>query len=258
MKQNDEIVISVQDVSMRFRFSAGTSSGRRGLSVKTIGKQQGFQALDHVNLEIRRGEIVGLIGINGSGKSTLLRVIAGSLKPTGGRVLVDRSKLQMLSIGTGFDTELSARENVYINGAVIGYTRAFLDAHYDEIVEFAELQGFMDQPIRNFSSGMVSRLGFAVATAGNAAEILILDEVLSVGDAFFQRKSLQKVEEMITGGSTVLLVSHNMATVTRYCSRVAWLEKGQIRMTGGAEQVCSAYREYGKQRPDAGFTKRRV
>ena len=154
---------------------------------------------------------------------------------------VDRRKVQLLTLGTGFDMELTGRENVYLNGAIIGYSKKFLDEHYDEIVEFAELQDFMDEKVKNYSSGMVSRLGFAIATAGDAAEILILDEVLSVGDEFFRKKSLKRVKEMIHGGSTVLLVSHSMPTIKDNCSKVVWIEKGELRMVGTPDVVCKAY-----------------
>ena len=148
-----------------------------------------------------------------------------------------------MTLGAGFDTELSARENVYLNGAIIGYSREFIDKHYSEIVDFAELEGFMDEKVKNFSSGMVSRLGFSIATAGDAAEILILDEVLSVGDEFFRKKSLARIKEMIHGGSTVLMVSHGMGTILSNCTKVVWIEKGRLKMVGEAKEVCGAYRK---------------
>ena len=148
----------------------------------------------------------------------------------------------MLTLGTGFDMELSAKENVYLNGAIIGYSKEFIDTHYDEIVEFAELEGFMEEKVKNFSSGMVSRLGFAIATVGDAAEILILDEVLSVGDEFFRKKSLAKIKELIHGGSTVLMVSHGMGTILDNCTKVVWIEQGNLRMIGEPKVVCNAYR----------------
>lgn len=176
-------------------------------------------ALREVSFNIYKGEIVGIIGSNGSGKSTLLKIVSGALKPTKGNVTVDRRKIQILTLGTGFDLELTARENVYLNGSIIGYTKEFLDKHYDEIVEFAELEDFMDQKVKNFSSGMVSRLGFVIATAGDVAEILVLDEALSVGDESFKRKSLKRIKEMIHGRSTVLMVSHGMSTIIDNCTR---------------------------------------
>ena len=190
--------------------------------------------------------MVGIIGTNGSGKSTLLKIVSGALKPTSGQVIVNRRKLQLLTLGTGFDSELTGRENVYLNGSIIGYSKEFIDKHFDEIVEFAELQDFMGEKVKNYSSGMVSRLGFAIATVGEAAEILILDEILSVGDEFFRKKSLKRIKEMIHGGSTVLLVSHSMPTIRDNCDRVVWIEKGNLRMIGDPKKVCEAYQKQNK------------
>lgn len=199
-------------------------------------------ALNHINFNVYRGEIVGVIGTNGSGKSTLLKIVSGALNPTSGRVVVDQRKVQLLTLGTGFDFELSAKENVYLNGAIIGYSKAFIDEHYQEIVDFAELEGFMEEKVKNFSSGMVSRLGFSIATVAGAAEILILDEVLSVGDEFFRKKSLARIKELIHGGSTVLMVSHGMQTILDNCTKVVWIEQGNMRMIGEPKTVCKAYR----------------
>ena len=174
---------------------------------------------------------------------TLLKIVSGALRPTEGAVEVDRKKVQLLTLGTGFDMELTGRENVYLNGAIIGYSKAFLDEHYDEIVAFAELEDFMDEKVKNYSSGMVSRLGFAIATVGDAAEILILDEVLSVGDEFFRKKSLARVKELIHGGSTVLIVSHSMETIISNCTKCVWIEKGQLKMVDEPRVVCDAYRK---------------
>ena len=156
-------------------------------------------------------------------------------------MIADKQKIQLLTFGAGFDGELSAKENVYLNGAIIGYEKEFIDEHYDEIVEFAELQDFMDEKVKNFSSGMVSRLAFSIATVAGAAEILILDEVLAVGDQFFRKKSLERVKEMIHGGSTVLIVSHSLATIQTHCTKVVWIEKGVMKMVGTPKEVCEAY-----------------
>ena len=196
-----------------------------------------------ISFNVKKGETVGIIGTNGSGKSTLLKIVSGALKPSNGEVQCDRRKVQLLTLGTGFDVELTAKENVYLNGAIIGYSKEFIDSKYDEIVRFAELEGFMEEKVKNFSSGMVSRLGFAIATIGETAEILILDEVLSVGDEFFRKKSLKRVKEMIHGGSTVLLVSHSMGTILENCDRVVWIEKGKMKMCGEPKVVCDAYRK---------------
>ncbi len=241
--------VDVRDVTMLFKLSSGEASGFKEFLIQLIKRQVRYRrlyALYHVSFSIQRGEVVGIIGTNGSGKSTLLKIISGALKPTEGEVRVDRRKLQLLTLGTGFDMELTAHENVYLNGSIIGYTREFLDTHYEEIVAFAELSGFMEEKVKNFSSGMVSRLGFAIATAGQAADILILDEVLSVGDEFFRKKSLARISEMIHGGSTVLMVSHGMDTILNHCTRAIWIEKGELRMDGAPKVVCAAYREYGK------------
>lgn len=239
-------VIKVSGVSMKFYISTSNASGLKEYLIQKIKHQvstRELMALDHVSFNVYKGEVVGIIGTNGSGKSTLLKIVAGALEPTSGKVTVDRRKIQILTLGTGFDMELSARENVYLNGAIIGYTEEFLHAHYDEIVAFAELDGFMEEKVKNFSSGMVSRLGFAIATAGDAAEILILDEVLSVGDEFFRKKSLKRIKEMIHGGSTVLMVSHGMNTILENCSKVVWIEKGVLRMVGEPKVVCEAYQK---------------
>jgi len=247
-KKAEEIpcVISVQDVTMVFHISTSNASGIKEYVIQMIKRQVRFRefvALDHISFDVLRGEVVGIIGTNGSGKSTLLRIISGALNPTEGKVVVDRRKVQLLTLGTGFDMELSARENVYLNGAIIGYTKEFLDSHYEKIVEFAELQDFMEEKVKNFSSGMVSRLGFAIATAGDAAEILILDEVLSVGDEFFRKKSLARIKEMIHGGSTVIMVSHGMGTILENCTKVVWIEKGKLQMAGEPSVVCRAYQK---------------
>ena len=200
-----------------------------------------FTALDSISFTVERGEVAGIIGTNGSGKSTLPKIISGALIPTGGRVEVDRSKVQLLTLGTGFDPELTGRENVYLNGAIIGYTKKYIDRHFGDIVAFAELEGFMEEKVRNYSSGMVSRLGFAIATARDTPEILILDEVLSVGDRFFRQKSEARIREMIHGGSTVLLVSHSTSVIRDNCTKAIWIEKGRLRAQGDPIDVCRAY-----------------
>ena len=250
-EKEKEPVISVKDVTMQFKLSTGSSaSGIKEYLIQKVKRQVKYrelQALSHVSFDVFQGEVVGIIGTNGSGKSTLLRIVSGALRPTEGQIVVDRRKVQLLTLGTGFDMELSAKENVYLNGSIIGYSKKFLDTHYDEIVEFAELQGFMEEKVKNYSSGMVSRLGFAIATAGDAAEILILDEVLSVGDEFFRKKSLKRIKEMIHGGSTVIMVSHGMGTILENCTKVVWIEKGVLQMVGDAKTVCGAYQRMGAE-----------
>ena len=244
-KPSERPVIAVRNVTMKFRVSTSDASGIKEYFIQKIKKQityREFLALDNVSFDVFKGEIVGIIGTNGSGKSTLLRIVSGALRPTEGKVRVNRRKLQILTLGTGFDMELTARENIYLNGAIIGYTEEFINENFDKIIEFAELQDFVDEKVKNFSSGMVSRLGFAIATIGEAAEILILDEVLSVGDEFFKKKSLKRVKEMIHGGSTVLMVSHGMSTILENCTKVVWIEKGKLKMVGEPKQVCESYK----------------
>lgn len=245
-KQQEPPVIRVEDVSMRFKISDINAGSLKEYLLVTLKRQNRYhelEALQHISFDIRRGEVIGIIGTNGSGKSTLLKLIAGVLKPSEGRVEVDKKKVQLLTLGTGFDAELTARENVYLNGAIIGYSREFIDENFDRIVAFAELEGFMDEKIKNFSSGMTSRLGFAIATVGETADILILDEVLSVGDMFFRQKSEQRIKEMIHGGSTVLIVSHSTDTIIKNCTRAVWIEKGVLKEIGEPKKVCEAYRK---------------
>ena len=238
-------VIQVRDVSMTFRVANTRVSGFKEYTIQRLKNKITYRrqkVLQHITFNAYKGEVIGIIGTNGSGKSTLLKIISGALLPTGGEVILDRRKLQILTLGTGFDMELTARENVYLNGAIIGYSREYIDDHFADIIEFAELEDFVDEKMRNFSSGMVSRLGFAIATVGETAEILILDEVLGVGDEFFRRKSMARVREMIHGGSTVLLVSHSMPTIIDNCTKVIWIEKGVQQMIGDPRLVCAAYR----------------
>lgn len=237
-------MIAVRDVTMKFKVATSNVSGIKEYVIQFLKKQISYRellALEHVSFNVYQGEVVGIIGTNGSGKSTLLKIVSGALKPTSGKVEVDWRKVQLLTLGTGFDMELTAKENVYLNGAIIGYSKEFIDEKYEEIVAFAELEGFMEEKVKNFSSGMVSRLGFAIATVGDAAEILILDEVLSVGDEFFRKKSLKRIKEMIHGGSTVLMVSHSMGTILENCTKVVWIEKGVLKMVGEPKEVCGAY-----------------
>ncbi len=243
-RDQEKPVISVKDVCMYFKIALDGSDSLKEFLIRTLTGRNQFRelkALDHVSFDVRQGEVVGIIGTNGSGKSTLLKIISGALDPTRGKVEVDRKKVQLLTLGTGFDMELTARENVYLNGSLIGYTRDYIDEKFDDIVNFAELEGFMDERMKNFSSGMVSRLGFAIATMRDTPEILILDEVLSVGDMFFQKKSLARVKEMMHGGSTVLIVSHSPGVIRQNCTRAIWIEKGILKADGDPKEVCALY-----------------
>ena len=242
--EEKEIEIAVKNVTMEFKRTKDEATSMKELFVRSAkhqNKVEKFKALDNVSFTIRKGEVVGIIGTNGSGKSTILKIISGALTPTSGTVEVDRDKIQLLTLGTGFDFELTGRENVYLNGAVIGYTKEFIDEKYDDIVKFAELEGFMEQKVRNYSSGMVSRLGFAIATMRDTPEILILDEVLSVGDMFFRKKSEARIKEMIKSGSTVLIVSHSTSVIRSNCTKAIWIEKGVLKDIGTPAEVCRAY-----------------
>lgn len=201
---------------------------------------QEFWALKDVSFEIEQGDRVGVVGLNGAGKSTLLKIISGVMKPTEGNVDIKGKLVPLLELGAGFDSNYTGRENIYLNGAILGYTKEFLEEKYDEIVDFAEIKDFMDVPIKNFSSGMKARLGFSIATVVEP-EILVLDEVLSVGDAKFRKKSEARIMELFDNGITVLFVSHSITQVKRLCNKAIWLEKGKIVMQGDAEEVCNAY-----------------
>ena len=203
-----------------------------------------FWALSDVSFDVKKGEVIGLIGSNGAGKSTLLKVVSGVLKPTKGKVTVNGVISPMIELGAGFDAELTARENIYLNGSILGYSKEFLDEKFDEIVEFSELKDFLDAPVRNFSSGMVAKLAFSIATIVNP-EILIVDEILSVGDIKFQEKSKNKMMEMIKGGTTVLYVSHDLSSIMELCNRVVWLEHGKVVKIGETKALCKEY--YKKQ-----------
>ena len=244
-------VISVKNVSMEFQVPLEGSSSLKEYLIKVFtGKNSSrtLKALKNIWLEVYEGEILGIIGTNGSGKSTLLKIISGALAPTRGRVETSEENIQLLTLGTGFDRELTARENVFLNGALLGYSRSFLKEKYSDIVHFAELEGFMEQKIKNFSSGMVSRLGFAVAAAWENPGILILDEVLSVGDVFFKEKSTARIRELMEKGRAVLIVSHSTDTILRNCTRALWIEKGVQKLTGSPKEVCQAYLDYGRKR----------
>lgn len=245
-----EVEIAVNHVTMQFKREKDEATSLKELLVRTLKGQRNvekFNALDDISFTVKKGEVVGIIGTNGSGKSTILKIISGVLEPTKGNVDVDKKKIQLLTLGTGFDFELTGRENVYLNGAVIGYTKEYIDEKYDEIVKFAELEGFMEEKVRNYSSGMVSRLGFAIATIRDTPEILILDEVLSVGDMFFRKKSEARIKEMMHGGSTVLIVSHSTSVIRNNCTKAVWIEKGIMRAIGDPKDVCAAYEKMNEE-----------
>lgn len=236
-------IITVDNVSMRFRMDKNkTTSLKEWVVTHLLGKQQyeEFSALSDVSFEVKRGEIVGIIGRNGAGKSTLLKVISGIFKPTEGKVVTAGRVAPMLELGSGFDMELSGHDNIFLNGAILGFSEEFLKSKYDEIVAFSELGEFIDMPLKTYSSGMLARLAFSVATMIEP-EILIVDEILSVGDAAFQEKSRTRMMSMMSGGTTVLFVSHSLQQIREMCDRVIWLEQGEIRMLGETNTVCEAY-----------------
>lgn len=236
-------MIEVSDVTMQFHMNLDKIlSLKEFVTRKLSGKltYKNFTALDHVSFSVKKGETLGLIGQNGAGKSTLLKVISGILKPTRGSVICRGNVVPMLELGSGFDMELTGRENIFLNGAILGYGEDFLRGKYDEIVDFSGLGQFIEVPIRNYSSGMLARLAFSIATVVNP-EILIVDEILSVGDVSFQEKSKKRMLEMMGGGTTVLFVSHSVNQIREMCGEVIWLEHGCIKMQGRAEEVCNAY-----------------
>lgn len=240
---DNNTMIRVSDVTMRFRMSNDKIlSLKEFVTTALRGKlqYQTFTALEHVSFEVQRGETIGLIGRNGAGKSTLLKIISGIMKPTEGSVECRGNIVPMLELGSGFDMDLSGRENVYLNGAILGYTKPFLDAKFQKILDFSELGDFINIPIRNYSSGMLARLAFSIAAVVKP-EILIVDEILAVGDESFQAKSRVRMMELMSGGTTVLFVSHDLNQIKDMCDRVIWLDHGEIKMQGKTAEVCEQY-----------------
>lgn len=238
-----ETAIKIDHVSMRFNMSRERVDSVKEYLIKLVKRQlfyDEFWALQDISFEVKRGEVFGLIGLNGAGKSTLLKLVAGVLKPTTGNISVEGMIAPLIELGAGFDPELTAKENVYMNGAVLGYDRAYMEQRYQEIIDFSELWDFTDVPVKNFSSGMYARLGFAIATLVKP-DILIVDEILGVGDFRFQKKCQERINELMSGGTTVLMVSHANETIKNFCDRVAWLEGGRIREIGQADEVCAHY-----------------
>lgn len=243
-----DTIIEVKDVSMRFRMANDNIRSIKEYMVQLLkGKIQynEFEALKNVSFDVKQGEVVGLIGHNGAGKSTMLKVISGILKPTEGSVTVRGNIAPMLELGSGFDFDMTGRENIYLNGAILGYSEEFLKSKYDEIVAFSEIGQFIDVPLRNYSSGMIARLAFSIATVV-VPEVLIVDEVLSVGDAAFQEKSYKRMMELMHGGTTVLFVSHDLNQIRNMCSRVVWLDRGAVKAFGDTMWVCDEYQKNGQ------------
>jgi len=238
-----KIIIDVDHVTIRFNMASEKIDNLKEYFIKLVTKKlmfQEFLAVKDVSFQVRQGEAWGLIGTNGSGKSTLLKAISGILKPYKGTITVDGFIAPLIELGAGFDQEMTARENIFLNGCVLGHTEQFMKEHFDEIVDFAELHDFLDSPLKNFSSGMRARLGFSIATMVKP-QILIVDEILSVGDYKFRQKCAKRMEEMLSGGTTLLYVSHSIDEVRRLCDHALWIDKGVQKMQGDVETVCDAY-----------------
>ena len=247
-------MIEVNNVSMRFNMAKEKHESLKEYFLAAVqGRLQfeEFYALRDVSLTVERGDFYGLVGLNGSGKSTLLKVISGVFKPSAGSVTVRGTIAPLIELGAGFDFDLTARENIFLNGTVLGMTPKYIREKFDEIVEFSELRDFLDIPLKNYSSGMVSRLAFAVATT-TKPDVLIADEILAVGDFLFQQKCEARMQELMGGGTTVILVSHSIEQIERMCNKVTWLEKGRVRMQGSCGAVCAADKELNGHGPEAG------
>ncbi len=236
-------MIKARNISMKYMMTNDRVKSLKEYAVAMLKgklKYEEFWALKDVSFEVKKGEVIGIIGRNGAGKSTLLKIISGILKPTEGSVSCGGSIVPMLELGSGFDHDLTGRENIFLNGAILGYSEEYLEDKFIDILEFSELDKFIDMPIRNYSSGMLMRLAFSIATVVNP-EILIVDEILAVGDAAFQEKSKARMMELMSGGTTVLFVSHGLEQIREMCNRVIWLDAGRIKMIGQTQEVCNAY-----------------
>jgi ABC-2 type transport system ATP-binding protein len=241
----ENIVIDVDHVSMHFNMATEKVDSLRDYLTKLFSHKlfyNDFVAVDDVSFDVRKGEVFGIVGSNGSGKSTMLKMIAGVLKPTMGTITTAGRIAPLIELGAGFDGNLTGRENVYLNGALLGYSEQFLNEQYQSIVEFSELDRFMEMPLKNYSSGMVARLAFAIATSVQP-DILLADEILSVGDYAFQQKCEKRIREMMQRGTTVLIVSHSFDTIESLCDRCLWIEKSREVMLGDTKTVCAAYRK---------------
>ena len=243
---NDDIAVKVDHATVRFNMATERIDNLKEYFVKLMqGKLmfQEFLALKDISFEVKKGEAWGIIGTNGSGKSTLLKLISGILKPYKGSVVINGSIAPLIELGAGFDGELTARENIFLNGAVLGYKRDFMKEHFDEIVDFAEIRDFLDMPIKNYSSGMAARLGFAIATVVQP-DILICDEVLAVGDYAFQQKCEKRMTALRDNGTTLLFVSHNIDSVRYVCDHALWLNKGDVKDIGLVDKVADEYMKF--------------
>ncbi|MCM1466818.1 MAG: ABC transporter ATP-binding protein [Alistipes sp.] len=241
-----EDIVKIDNVSMKFILDQNKIKSLKEFVVRALSKKlkyEDFWALRNVSFDVDRGDVIGVIGRNGSGKSTILKCIAGIYKPTQGTITVKGNIVPMLELGSGFDMEMTGKENIFLNGAILGYSKEFLESKYYEIVEFSELGNFIYEPIRTYSSGMLMRLAFSIATVVNP-EILIVDEILAVGDAQFQKKSRARMMDLMGGGTTVFFVSHDIKQIREMCNKVVWLNRGELKMIGATEAVCDAYEEW--------------
>ena len=245
-----EPIVVINHVSMMFNIASEQLNSLKEYFLALIkGKLhfKAFMALNDIDFVVNRGDRYGIVGTNGSGKSTMLKIIAGVLEPTKGRVAIGGTIAPLIELGAGFDMELTARENIYLNGALLGYSKQFIDERFEGIVDFAEVRDFLDMPMKNYSSGMVARVAFSVATA-TIPDILVVDEALSVGDFLFQEKCEKRINELVDGhGTTLLFVSHSIDQVERVCDKAVWIEKGHMRMIGDVKDVCEAYRRLGEE-----------
>lgn len=241
---NDKNAVELRDIEMHFNMSTEKLQSLKEYFLKFVKRQlkfEKFAALDKISFDIEKGDVFGIVGLNGCGKSTTLKIISGILEPTGGTVETQGVIAPLIELGAGFDMELTARENIYLNGSVLGYSEKFMDEKFDEIVEFSEMQDFLDVPMKNYSSGMVARIGFAIATV-TTPDILIVDEILAVGDFLFQKKCEERINAMMQSNTTVIIVSHSIEQIERLCKHCVWIEKGKVKMIGDTAEVCAAYK----------------
>ena len=239
-----ENAVELRNVEMHFNMSKEKLESLKEYFLKLVKRQlhfEDFVAVDNVSFDIKKGDVFGIVGLNGCGKSTTLKMISGILEPTKGMVKTYGTIAPLIELGAGFDMDLTARENIYLNGSVLGYSKKFIDEKFDDIVNFSEMHEFLDVPMKNYSSGMVARIAFAIATV-TTPDILIVDEILAVGDFLFQQKCEERINAMINNDTTVIIVSHSIEQIERLCKHCVWLEKGKIKMIGDALEVCDAYK----------------
>ncbi len=245
----NENAVEVRNVEMHFNMSKEKLESLKEYFIKLLKRQlmfEDFLAINDISFDIKKGDVFGILGLNGSGKSTILKIISGIFTPTKGTVATSGTIAPLIELGAGFDMELTARENIYLNGSVLGYSKKFMDEHFEDIVEFSEMREFLDVPMKNYSSGMVARIAFAIATV-TCPDILIVDEILAVGDFLFQQKCEERINSMLKDDTTVIIVSHSIEQIERLCKHCMWLEKGKIRMIGEAQEVCDAYKNLNNQ-----------